>query len=138
MGVQLTRKHDGRVLEVEATDKLTAEDYWRFVPEVEALIEKHGRISLLFEMRDFHGWEPRALWEDIKFDVKHLGDIDRLAMIGDKRWEAGMSDFCRPFTKAKIRYFDLKEAEQARQWVDGAETEPAGRTPPAAAPPQTH
>ena len=28
-------------------------------------------------------------------------------MIGDKKWESGMAGFCKPFTGAKIRYFDV-------------------------------
>jgi hypothetical protein len=43
------------------------------------------------------------LWEDIKFSVKHFADIERLAMVGDKKWQRGMAAFCKPFTKATIR-----------------------------------
>jgi len=28
-----------------------------------------------------------------------------------------MSVFCKPFTKAKIRYFDSSEAAEAERWV---------------------
>jgi hypothetical protein len=37
--------------------KLSKEDYEHFVPEVERLIEQEGKIRLLFEMHDFHGWK---------------------------------------------------------------------------------
>ncbi len=77
----------------------------------------HGKISVLFEMVDFHGWGAGALWDDIKFDIKHFSDIDRLAMVGDKKWERGMSAFCRPFTSAKIQYFDRKDIGQAHTWL---------------------
>jgi hypothetical protein len=87
------------------------------VPAFESLVKKHGKIRVLFEMADFHGWRAGALWEDIKFDVKHLSDIDRLAMVGDKKWEQGMSVFCRPFTAATIRYFDVAAIQEARAWI---------------------
>jgi len=35
-------------------------------------------------MTGFHGWDAGALWEDIKFDIKHFGDIERLADGRDK------------------------------------------------------
>ena len=57
------------------------------------------------------------LWEDIKFDLKHFADIERLAIVGEKRWEQGMAAFCRPFTSAKIRYFDHSRIEEAREWI---------------------
>lgn len=73
-------------------------------------------------MKDFHGWEAGALWEDIKFDVKHFRDIERLAMVGERKWEKGMSLFCKPFTTAEIRYFERGEAAQAREWLEGGVT----------------
>lgn len=117
MAVELIKDHDGKVLTIRTIGKLTAEDYHQFVPQTEQLINKHGKIRVLFDMREFHGWSMAALWEDIKFDIKHFKDIERLAMIGDRKWEKWMATFCRPFTSAEIRYFDQSEAEQAHPWL---------------------
>jgi hypothetical protein len=38
-------------------------------------------------------------------------------VVGEKKWEQGMATFCKPFTKAKIRYFDIAQIEDARQWI---------------------
>lgn len=40
-------------------------------------------------------------------------------MVGDKKWEKGMSKFCRPFTTAQTRYFDRAAINEARQWLEG-------------------
>ena len=40
-------------------------------------------------MTGFQGWDAGAAWEDLKFDLKHFGDIERLAMVGDKKWQHG-------------------------------------------------
>ena len=106
MVTKLTESAGGRVLELQVSGKLTHEDYKQFVPEFERLVKEQGKIRILFEMTDFHGWEFAALWDDIKFDARHFSHIERLAMVGDKAWEKGMSKFCQPFTTAKIRYFD--------------------------------
>jgi SpoIIAA-like len=107
----------GRVLEVRVVGKLTKEAYETFVPAVDAQIKQYGKLRILFVMQDFHGWTAGALWEDLKFDVTHWKDIERLAVVGDKKWEKGMAAFCKPFTKAEIRYFDLAQLEQAREWL---------------------
>ena len=78
------------------------------------------QLRVLFDMTGFHGWEAGALWEDIKFDVNHFGDIERLAMVGETKWEHGMATFCKPFTKATIRYFDHADAAEARTWLGEA------------------
>jgi hypothetical protein len=119
MATTLTENAGGKVLELQTTGKLTHDDYQRFASKFESLFKEHGKLSVLFEMVDFHGWEGAALWDDVKFDVKHFSDIERLAMVGDKKWEKGMSVFCRPFTTAKVRYFDTTELNQARAWVQG-------------------
>jgi hypothetical protein len=115
--VHLNEKDGGKVLEVQVSNKLTAGDYTIFVPEFERLVKQQGKISILFEMVEFHGWEAGALWDDIKFDVKHFSDIERLAIVGDKKWEKGMSAFCHPFTTAKIQYFDRGDIDKARTWL---------------------
>ena len=119
MSVALEPKNN--VLEVHAAGKLEHNDYEAFVPKVEQMIEEHGRIRILLILDDFHGWEAGALWEDIKFDVKHFNDIERLAIVGDKKWEQGMAVFCKPFTTAKVKYFDKLEIDQAREWVQASE-----------------
>jgi hypothetical protein len=114
----------GRVLEVRVTGKLTKESYQEFVPAVDEQIKEHGKLRILFVMLEFHGWTAGAMWEDLKFDLKHWKDIERLAIVGDKKWEKGMATFCKPFTKAQIRYFDIRQLEDARQWLE-SESVPA-------------
>jgi hypothetical protein len=117
VAITLNELNDGKVVQIQASDKLTADDYYHFIPVVEGLMQKHGTIRVAFEMTDFHGWSAGALWEDVKFDFKHFSRIDRLALIGDKKWEQGMAKFCWPFTRAKVRYFDHAAAQEARAWL---------------------
>jgi hypothetical protein len=117
MATHLSEENGGKLLEVRVSGKLTHDDYQHFVPAFERLVQQHGKIRVLFVMTDFHGWEAGALWDDIKFDLKHFSDIEKLAMVGEKMWEKGMSVFCRPFTSATIRFFD--DIEQARAWLSG-------------------
>jgi hypothetical protein len=117
MPIELSEEDNGALVMVRLTGKLTAKDYDHFTPRVESLVKTHGKIDVLVSMEDFHGWEAGALWEDIKFDAKHFGDIRRLAMVGDKNWESLMATFCRPFTTAKIKYFDQSQKDDALAWV---------------------
>jgi SpoIIAA-like len=117
--IELKEQAAGNILDVTVTGRLTKDDYEHFVPEVERLIHEHGKVRVLFDMHGFHGWTPGALWEDIKFEARHFRDIERLAFVGERKWEAGMASFCKPFTSATIRYFDRGEVDEARQWVRG-------------------
>ena len=113
----LHEEADGKILVAKLSGKLTREDYKHFVPEAEKLIEKHSTIRVLCQLHDFHGWNLGALWEDMKFDLRHFGDIDRLALVGESKWQEGMAIFCKPFTVATVRYFDQHEADKAVEWI---------------------
>jgi hypothetical protein len=116
--VTLQETNGGKLLEVQLTGKLAKEDYELFAPVVERLVKVHGKIRMLLEMHDFHGWTAGALWEDIKFDTKHFKDIERLAIVGETKWQHGMAVFCKPFTAARIQYFDRAALGQARAWLN--------------------
>jgi hypothetical protein len=107
----------GKLLHVKITGKLTKESYEIFVPAVDEQITAHGKLRILVELHDFHGWTAGALWEDLKFDAKHWKDIERLAIVGESKWQQGMAVFCKPFTMAKIRYFDHAQLDEAKSWL---------------------
>jgi len=117
MPLQFEEKADGKVLEAHVSGRLTEADYEQFAPEVEKIINRHGKIRMLTDMHDFHGWNTAGLWEEFKLDVRHSKDLERLAIVGEKRWQKWMSKVCQPFTDAKIRYFDSSEMDQARTWI---------------------
>jgi hypothetical protein len=120
MAIELKEESGGKLLDVRVSGKLGKDDYKQFVPAVERLIQQHGKMRVLLERTDFHGWSAGGLWEDIKFDLKHHSDIERVAMVGEKRWQKGMSVFCRPFTSARVRYFDRSQLDQAHRWAEAA------------------
>jgi len=118
MPIHLNEAKDGNVLVVHVSGKLEKADFLHFVPEFERLVQQHGKLRVLFEMTGFHGWDAGALWEDIKFDVQHFGDIERVAMVGEEQWQQNMATFCKPFTQATIRYFDHANGAEARKWLE--------------------
>jgi hypothetical protein len=107
----------GKVLAFKMSGKLHDEDYKTFVPLVDAAIAEQGKVRLLAVFEDFHGWDMHALWDDIKFATTHCTKIERIAMVGDRKWEAWMAKVCKPFTMAKLRYFDVSDIDSARAWI---------------------
>ena len=117
MPIHLTEANDGEILFIRLGGKLANADYADFVLAFERLVSRHGKLRVLFDVIDFCGWDAAAFWADIKFDFKHFADIERLAMVGDKKWQRHMAVFCNSFTKATVRYFDRAEAAKARKWL---------------------
>jgi hypothetical protein len=103
------------VLGVKATGKLTHADYQFLIPRLEKLIQEHGTIRVLFELEDCRGWEAGAAWDDLKFGLKHGGDVERCAVVGEKKWQEWMTKLARPFFN--VKYFVKADLERAWQWV---------------------
>lgn len=61
--------------------KLHDEDYKHFVPMVDEAIAKSGKVRILAQFHDFHGWDAQALWDDIKFSTTHCTKIERIASL---------------------------------------------------------
>ena len=120
MPIQLNEENGGKLLAIHVSGKLAKSDYEHFVPEFERSLHEHGKARVLFDMADFHGWEVGAAWEDFKFGVKHYSDIERIAMVGEMKWQQKMATILKPFTRATVRYFDHATADEARTWLDAA------------------
>ena len=118
--IEKLKESEGKVIGFALSGKLHDADYKTFVPELEEVIEREGKVRLLAHFHDFHGWDAHALWDDIKFDVKHYKDLERIALVGEKTWEKWMAKVCKPFTTAEIRYFDASEIQQAWEWLSQA------------------
>jgi len=97
--------------------KLHDEDYKTFVPLVDAELAKGGKVNVLAQFHDFHGWDLHALWDDTRFSATHCAKIKRIAIVGDKTWEKWMATVCKPFTLAGIRYFDAADLDAAKAWL---------------------
>ena len=69
MPIELSRTGGGIVI-CTVAGKLVRSDYERFSSRFDGMLQQHGKLRVLFEMKDFHGWEPSALWDEIKFDIK--------------------------------------------------------------------
>ncbi len=110
-------KAENNIIYTTSHQKLTEEDYQELIPKVEKMLEQYKTIRWYFEMQDFKGWEMKAFWEDVKFEFRHANDIEKLAVVGDTEWEKWMTTMMRPFTKAEVKYFDLKDKELALEWI---------------------
>jgi hypothetical protein len=116
--IQMREDPSAQSLVLEIRGKLEHADYVRLVPQLETWLAEHGRLRCLVDMREFQGVEPRAIWDELKFDIRHADDIERCAVLGDRRWEAWMTRLSKAlYRSAQIRYFHDVEPEAALAWL---------------------
>ena len=117
MPIALSPQEDGRILVVKLVGTLAKEDYRPLVQEFTRLTGMHGKISVLLDMTHFEGWDMAALWQEIKFDLQHLDKMERLAVVGEKRWQHAIASAGKAFFTAEVRYFESADSVRARQWI---------------------
>ncbi len=78
----------------------------------DAAVFLHGEIKRALGSKGYHGLGGVEL--SIHQGINH---IERLATVGEKAWTHGMATFCRPFTTARIQYFDRSQEEEAMSWI---------------------
>jgi hypothetical protein len=66
-------------------------------------------------MRDFKGWKLMAAWDDFKFGVKHRNAFDKMAIVGNKKWEETSAGMMSHMARGKVKFF--KEREKALSWL---------------------
>lgn len=115
--VSIQKEADQNIIYTKAEDKLDQDDYDRFLPIAKEIIKQHGKIRWYFEMNDFEGWTPEALWADIKFDLEHVDNFEKIAIVGRKEWMNWMAQLMKPFTSAEIKFFELENRKQAKAWI---------------------
>lgn len=117
--ITIMRETEGKLLAVEATEKLTRQDYETvFIPQLEQLIEKYGKIRVLFYLADgFDGWELGAAWDDAVFGMTHRHDFEKIAVVGDRKgieWAAKIGAY---FVDGEVASYSSADLQKAAAWL---------------------
>ena len=118
LSIGIERINDHFFLTLKAVGKLTHEDYLTIMPMIESALEgvKTPKIKVFFDASDFDGWEARAAWDDFKLGVKHGKEFEKIAILGNKRWQELTAKIGSWFISGESKYFE--DTEQAFDWLN--------------------
>jgi hypothetical protein len=108
---------DGSVIEITINGKLLSSDNDKLLPQLEAAIDVHGTIRLLLRLESCTGFDIGAVLEDIRFELRHFIDLQRVAVVGDRPWEQWLTRIGSLLLAGEVRYFDTAELEEAQRWL---------------------
>lgn len=118
--LELAIERDGRTARVHArvtgTLDRAAED--RLIAAAKEGIGDADQVRLLIETVDFHGWrELRALWQHLRFVVGMRAKLDRVAIVGDAKWQERMVSTAKHVGRVDARFFEADDLDDAWAWV---------------------
>ena len=81
-------------------------------------IDTGSKPRLLVILENFEGWERGADWNDLDFVMSHGGEIAKIAIVAEPRWEALAFAFAGAgVRRAPVKFFPPNQLEQAQNWL---------------------
>ena len=81
-------------------------------------IDAGAKPRLLVIGESFEGWERGADWNDLDFLLSHSGEIAKIAVVAEPRWEVQALAFSGAgVRRAPVKFFPPNELARARSWL---------------------
>lgn len=104
------------VVEIEINGEVTEDEMNEFETYIKQKVEEHGKLNALIFIKDLD-YTVEGFIEEIKFDIKHLDDFNKVALVSDEKWiELGekLSTF---MPSVDAEHFDPDERQKAMAWL---------------------
>ena len=76
-------------------------------------------LRVLIEAEDFHGWSDlRALWQHVRFVAGQRARLEKVAIVGDARWQRRAIASARHVLGVDARFFEPDQLSDAEAWID--------------------
>lgn len=106
------------VLTIKISGKLQQSELLSAQKHAAEMLQKRGGSRLLVLAEKFEGWEKGGEWEDFSAQTQLDAQIDRMAIVGEKRWETVALLFAgKGIRRVAIEYFSPAEVAKARSWL---------------------
>jgi hypothetical protein len=109
-------KSSGNMVGYKVVGDMTKADYATLDPAVDSVIKEYGSINLLLDLTGFR-WEKVNAWStDLNFGKTYKDKIDKMALVGNQKWEKAMAKAAQPFYAKEIQYFETDD--DAWDWLN--------------------
>jgi hypothetical protein len=109
--------HDDLV-EVHVLNRLLRTDYDSIVPVLMELAGRFGKLRYLVFLDNFQGWEPSAMWRELKFDAQHRDTVGKVAVIGASLMQRLTAEAARIYLSGPVEFFPRDQEAKARAWIE--------------------
>lgn len=109
----------------EAHGQVSAEDYERVVvPDVEAAFALNRKLRLMYvTAEDFIGFDPGAMWNDMKLGARHFSGWERVALVTDVSWLRTAAVAVSFMLPTEFRLFASHQLAEAKAWITAPATD---------------
>ncbi len=108
------------ILGFEITDTVTLEEQLEWITRIENALRQHEKINILVVLNDGVSWGLDAGIEDIKWVMRHMSSIRKIAFVSSSRvwkWLVSIDSFFASMVGIQEKHFDNAELAAAWEWV---------------------
>jgi hypothetical protein len=120
--IEVLKNFPNNVVAIFCEGQVTREDYEGvFVPAILKALKLHDKIRLLYHISaNFTGYDPGAIWEDLKIGVEHPTRWERAAVVTDVDWIVQTMYIFSFLMPCPTKVFPPSELAQAHAWIVAA------------------
>ena len=117
ISIGIERVDDDIYMSLSAIGKLTHEDYELITPMIDSALEgiKVPSIKVFVDATRLEGWDLQAAWDDFKLGLKHGNKFDKVALLGNRKWQEWSTKLAGWFMSGETRYFESES--EALEWL---------------------
>ena len=112
------KKIQGNILAIKITGEITEYEHDRLDQLILKSIAEWKSIRILVMIKHYPSFNSaEALFEDLRMVKKHSRHIDRMAVVGDRRWKRTWVGIFGLFSGIETDYFEMEQIDAAYQWI---------------------
>jgi len=109
----------GKLLQIKIRGMLKKADYDRIIQIAKEAIAREGKVRALAIVDGFEGWERHGDWGDVSFMMEQGQHIDKMAIVGDEKWQDDALAFtAKGFRPTVIEFFPASRIDEPRMWLN--------------------
>ena len=111
---------NGNNLAYEIAGKVSLEDEQAWIESLNEDINKYDKFNVMVILGENASWGMDAGISDIKWIMKHMDKFNKIAIVADStvwKWLIKVDSFFAKFVGIDEKFFEVKETEQAWEWV---------------------
>ncbi len=86
---------------------------------MEDSLKEQSKLRLLVEVKHLEGYDSIAAFlKDAQKTFQHYTDFEKIAIVTEEKWLAGVASLGDLINPANIKQFSLSERELAEEWIE--------------------
>jgi hypothetical protein len=117
MGFRTLPESSGSTLGWRIEGRLSDAEVAAMHGQLDTAIAASDSVRLLVDLSGLEGVEPAAVWEDLRRTFGKLDAIERMALLGDERWQEWLAGTSDALTPVEVQDFPAEQAAAAWDWL---------------------